>query len=396
MTSSLPRILHITVGLGYGGMEMMLARLIEADQGAREHWVVGMMDETSPDPTDSYTQRLTALGARVFSLGFPRGRPTLRGMLRLWRIFHRCRPSLLSGWNYHGNLAATLLSLLTIRSVNAVANVRCSVQLRPNSNLFERAFFALHAHAARYASAVIFNSKRSANEHERRGYPGSRLVVIPNGFDVERFRPDPILRDEARRTFALSDHDIAVGSIGRFHRDKDHATFLRAAVEASRLHSHLVFLVAGAGTEAILQDPFLARQIEEIGTSSVKIMGHVSHMQLLYNALDICVLSSTAEGFPNVIGEAMACGVPCVSTDVGDAAYIIGDTGLLCPHSDPVCLGKQIVSMAQSNISAQGRAARKRIVDKFSMPPIYGQFAQLWARFSTRSTNRLSAQRGAA
>jgi glycosyltransferase involved in cell wall biosynthesis len=372
--------MHITIGLGYGGMEMMLARLIKADRGVHEHWVIGMMDDNSPDPADSYAQRITTLGARAFSLGFPRGRPTISGLVRLWRIFRECQPALLSGWNYHGNLAAVLLSIVSWGRINAICNVRCGVQLGESPTIRQRFFFRLHATSARLASAVIFNSRQAAGAHERRGYPGFLITVIPNGFDTEQFQPDLAMRNEMRTWLGIKPGQIAVGAVGRFHPDKDHKTFLSAAHLAAAADPNIVFVIAGTGTEAIMSEPALAALIEAIGTQRVKIVGHVSNMPPLYNALDMCVLSSTTEGFPNVIGEAMACGVPCVSTDVGDVAYLIDSAGIVCPRSDAAALAQAMITMAAGDVADLKARARRRIINLFTLDDAYRKFLQVWQR----------------
>src|SRR4051812_5188470 len=105
--------MHVTVALTFGGMETMISRLIEADGGKHQHWVIGLMDDTSPDPSDSYSQRLTQLGARVYSLGFQRRQLRTGSIVKLWRLYRNCSPVLLSGWSYHGNIVAVLLSLFS-------------------------------------------------------------------------------------------------------------------------------------------------------------------------------------------------------------------------------------------------------------------------------------------
>jgi glycosyltransferase involved in cell wall biosynthesis len=373
----LPRVLHVTVVLGFGGMEMMLARLIEADRGQREHWVVALMDDNSPDPSDSYTQRLTSAGAKVFSLGFVRGRPSLSGLARLWRLYRRCRPAVLCGWNYHANLAVAFLSLLSGRRVKAICNVRCSLSPAFRRGLGQRAFFLAHRSAARAAAVTVFNARRAAAEHIRAGYPQARAQIIPNGFDVQRFRPEPRLRDAMRGTLGLAPEQIAVGCVGRFDPDKDHRTFLAAAVLAAEANPNLVFLLVGAGTEALRSEPAAAR----LG-ARLKILGHIGDMPALYNALDICALSSSSEGFPNVLGEAMACGVPCVSTDVGDAATLIGETGELSEVSDVRGFAGRLLVLAAEDRAARGAAARRRIVEQFSLAAAHAGFAQLWTRYA--------------
>jgi glycosyltransferase involved in cell wall biosynthesis len=386
----LPRVMHVTVILSYGGMEMMLARLIEADRGRREHWVVSLLDDSSPDPSDSYSKRLTALGATVISLGFKRGRPSLAGLMRLWRAYRSCRPALLSGWNYHANLAVALLSLLSARRVKAICNVRCSLQPgRPN--LKQRVFFLAHMLAARASAITVFNARRAADEHVIAGYPAKRVVVIPNGFDVQRFRPEPQLRAATRAKLGLAPDTVAVGCVGRLDPDKDHQTFLAAAIRAAETNAKLGFLLVGDGTTRLPEMAECAAPMETLG-DRLLILGHVGDMPALYNALDICALSSRTEGFPNALGEAMACGVPCISTDVGDAAFLIGDTGVLCPPSDPSAFAEALLRLASQDLAAHGEAARRRIADCFSLEAAHAAFAELWSRYATGAAKRRAPQ----
>jgi len=253
------------------------------------------------------------------------------------------------------------------------------VQLGPHPSLAKRLFFRTHAVLSRFAGAITFNSRRAADEHRRHGYPAKR-IIIPNGFDTGRYKPDRELRQDMRGRLGLSDDRIVVGSIGRFHRDKDHLTFLTAAAIAARGNPKLVFLLAGTRTETIPLDPALSPLIAQIGVERVRLLGHFGDMPRLYNALDLCVLSSTAEGFPNVMGEAMACGVACISTDVGDVRTLIGDTGIVCPPSQPESLAQAILSMAAEDRAPLGDAARDRIRDNFSIAQVHEQFAHVWAQ----------------
>jgi glycosyltransferase involved in cell wall biosynthesis len=210
---------------------------------------------------------------------------------------------------------------------------------------------------------VICCSEASKQRAESLGFATDRLQVIPNGFDMSRFRPDALARGVVREELGLSPDVPLVGLVARFDPAKDHATFLKAAARVRDRLPNTCFVLCGNGVDA--GNTFLQTQIDSLGLRGcVFLLGRRSDMPRIQAALDVACSSSITEGFPNVIGEAMACGVPCVVTDVGDSAEIVGGTGRIVPPRDPVALGDAVGDLLEARATSN-EAVRCRIEAKY-------------------------------
>jgi glycosyltransferase involved in cell wall biosynthesis len=224
---------------------------------------------------------------------------------------------------------------------------------------------------------VIYASRVSADQHETLGFATDRTTVIPNGFDCEEFKPSTRARIALREELAVGDDTILIGLMGRFHAQKDHRTFLQAARLLSEAKEGLHFVLAGRGVDP--QNRELAQLIERFRLNGrAHLLGERRDMPDLTAALDIATsTSSFGESFPNVIGEAMACGVPCVVSDVGHSAAIVGDTGHVVSPRDPAALSAAWLSLLDMGAAARvelGAAARQRILSKFSLGQVVRQY----------------------
>lgn len=240
-------------------------------------------------------------------------------------------------------------------------------------------------------AAIACAAEASRRSHEAIGYDASRMVVIPNGFDIDRFKPDAALRRRARAGLGVRDTDIVIGHVGRWNDAKDHPNFVAAAARlqaawpadsAGRLH----FAMVGRGVD--VQNAALGQALAASGCrEQFLLLGERDDVPALLQAFDLFCLSSRTEGFPNAVGEAMACGVPCVVTNVGDAAMMVGDTGWIVPKEDPVALsGALLLAALESPVERARRAAsaRQRTVDEFSLARACERFGELQASVAQR------------
>ncbi|MEF2230149.1 MAG: glycosyltransferase [Pseudodesulfovibrio sp.] len=222
------------------------------------------------------------------------------------------------------------------------------------------------ARLARFADLIIANSGAGKAHAVASGMPASRFLVIPNGIDTDRFAPDRESGTALRREWLPSGCDVLVGLAARLDPMKDHATFLRAARLASDRDPGLGFVCVGGG-EGAYANEIRALAAELDLAFRLTWAGELDYMEPVYNALDICCLSSITEGFPNVVGEAMSCGVPCVVTDAGDAAAIVGEAGIVVPRRDPARLAEGLLRMAALVRGGQASDTRTRIVQSYSL-----------------------------
>jgi glycosyltransferase involved in cell wall biosynthesis len=249
-----------------------------------------------------------------------------------------------------------------------------------------RALFRLEAALSRFPDAIALNSHAGATHHRRAGWVSNRMVVIPQGFDVERFRPEPDTGRALRQAWGVADDEVLVGMPARLDPIKDHQTFLEAAALARRSCRRLRFVCVGGGDEALRAS--LQQRSRQLGLGeSLVWAGHHSQMSTVYHALDVACLTSLGEGLPNVIGEAMACGVPAVVTDVGDLAELVGQAGRVVPVRDVPALAATLVDMAELPVAARrglGSAARERIVSTYSIDRAALAYLDLLRRVAER------------
>ena len=360
------KVLHIITGLERGGAETMLTRL--APRLGFRNIVVSLTSEGSLGP------ELRAAGVPVLALGMKRGRPSLAAMFRLREIVKRERPTLLQTWLYHADLLGLLTSLFS-RDVPLVWNLRCSDLDVSQYSVGTRAVRWVLARASSLPAAIVVNSAAGRASHEALGYRPKRWELIPNGFDTDRFQPDAAARARFRREFRVGDNEPLVGMIARVDPMKDYDNFFAAAGQIAAARPEAKFLVAGRGTETLMVPPGLLDR--------VSLLGERGDVATLLTALDLMILSSAfGEGFPNILGEAMACGVPCVATDVGDSAAIIGDTGRVVPPRDPAALCDAALAVLACR-PALAEKARRRIVDHFFIDAIAEQYRSLYANLTS-------------
>ena len=360
----------------------MLARLVETFMGAGvENTVISL------GTRGVLGDRIESTGTPVFSLGMRPGRPDPRGLWRLVRLLHRLRPAILQTWLYHADFAGLLAGRLA--RVPVIWNIRCAeLDARDHPILLMMLLRAL-AFASRFPSAVISNSHAGERAHEQLGYRPRRWEIIPNGIDTHAFRPCPAARSELRRELGLPADGKLIGLLARFHPMKDQATFLKAAqtVIAKKPDVHIV--LAGRGIDVA---PSLNRLLNDLDLRGrVQLRPERNDAARFFAALDVAVSSSYSEAFPTVVAEAMACGTPCVVTDVGDSAQIVGDAGVIVPPRDPAALAAgilRILDLSDTATAALGIGARERIASEFSLERAAARYKDLYLELAGRQMTR--------
>jgi glycosyltransferase involved in cell wall biosynthesis len=357
-------ILYVTTDLFIGGgAEGMLARLLTAEPRLADAIIV-----VSLLPGESHAERLRQAGITVHQLDFGSARGIASGLVRLARLIARSKPDIVQGWMYHGDLAALVALVLSGRRqrTRLVWGIRCSeVDLRAYGRglrLVVRACIAL----SRWPDVVTANSVAGLKSHLRLGYRPRRTEVIANGIEVERFKPDGAARAALRRELGIAADAVVLAHVARVDPMKDHAGLRTALLQLPEVTALLI----GRGTEKLPAAPNAHR------------LGRRDDVERLLAAADIVVSSSAfGEGFANVLAEGMACGLPAVATDVGDARAIVGDSGLIVPPRDPRALAAAIREIAREGAatrSERGARARARIVENFAMNRAVGRFAELY------------------
>lgn len=357
---------------------MLLKLCSRLDRNCFAPSVISLSDKGAIGP------RIEALGIPVHSLDMRAGRPSLAGFLKLRKLISTLHPNLIQGWMYHGNLAAGLVA----GSTPVVLGIRQSLYGLENERLLTGWVIRLGAIMSRYARIAVYNSHTSARQHEAFGFDASRTRVIPNGFDTDQFQPDENARADIRRELGLRDNIVLIGLIGRYHPMKDHQVFLNAAALLGKELPAVRFLLAGSGVD--VSNPVLGAMIAELGLGErMFLLGERQDIPQLNAALDIaCSASAWGEGFANAVGEAMSCGVPCVVTDVGDSAWIVGDTGRVALPRDPdalVMAWKSLIALGRNGRQALGMRARLRVIENFSLGVVVKHYEELYESLIARS-----------
>jgi len=355
---------------------MLLRLLSRTDRSAFQSAVVTLMGETDLDA------EVRALGIPVWNLNMARGRVSgVRMLPRLRRTATDFGPDVIQGWMYHGNTMASALRFLSRRRVPILWSIHNSIYDLGREKKTTRWIIRAGIPLSHFVSRVIYCSWMSARQHVNLGYASGRQVVIPNGFDCDWFRPN----QEARRAFRVSlnaaDSDVLIGLIARHDPAKDHETFFRAAGIIVKHQSNIRFVLVGRDVDQTNPSIVAMMKRAHLPAGHVHLLGERKDVNRIMPGLDIGGLSSCSEAFPTVVGEAMACGVPCVVTDVGDSARIVGDTGHVVPPRDPEALAKAWLHLARlsgDDREAMGRRARKRIEQNFELNTIVAEYEALY------------------
>jgi glycosyltransferase involved in cell wall biosynthesis len=359
------KIVFVTTDLFIGGgAESMLSRLVTAaPRLAEEITIVSLL------PGESHTAQLRQAGINVVELAFNTTHGIAAGLIQLAKLISRSRPEIVQGWMYHGDLAALIALVLSGRRgpTRLIWSIRCSdLDLRRYS-LGLRLVVKACTLLSRWPDLVTANSSAGLKDHVRLGYRPRRTEVIANGIDIDEFRPNPAAREAVRRELGITEHDTLVAHVARVDVMKDHAAFLTAMAQLADIRAVLI----GAGTQN-LDRP-----------DNVLALGRRRDVARLLAAADLIVSSSCfGEGFSNAIAEGMACGLPAVATDVGDARLIVGDSGLIVPPRDPQALAAAIGTLAREPAAMRAERATKartHIVTNYAMTVASRRYAQLYA-----------------
>ncbi len=369
------RIMHVITGLDTGGAEMMLWKLLSATNDRHRQAVVSL---TNTGPTG---ERIQGLGIPVHSLGLRPAAPSPLRALTLRSLTRQFSPHLIQGWLCHGNLMASLAAGWARRRPPVIWCIRQSLYSLADERWLTAAVIRLNACLSSRVANIVYVSRTNRQQHEALGYDTSRGLVIPNGFDCRTFVPDDDARRQVRAELGVPQDAVLIGLVARYHPMKDHAGFLRAAAVVAEACPSVRFALVGRG---IKEQPSLAALITELGIAShVLLLGERHDTPRLTAALDIACSASWAEAFCTAIGEAMACGVPCVATDVGDNACLVGDTGFCVPPRDPQALAQAILRMIDAGPERRrqiGAAARRRVEEEFSLPEIVSRYEALYEK----------------
>ena len=371
------KVLHIINGLSDGGAESLLYRFCLSDK-ENKHIVISLKDGKK------YEQLLNDIDIEVYCLNFQDIRFKLLGFLRLVKLIKRFKPDAVQTWmihaNFIGGLAARLAGIKNVFWGIHHSSLSRGSTKRATLFIFQINIFLSYLVPKR----IIYCAKNSRDIQESIGFKKKIGIVVQNGYDTDEFAPNSNSELMLRSELSISQNTFIIGYVGRYHPDKDIPNLIQALkyIDQSLVDFNAVFV----GTNLDNDNQELENLLDEHRLSkNAHMIGQRTDIPIFMNGIDLLVLSSRFEAFPNVLNEAMACGKPCVSTDVGDAALIINNTGWVVHANDPKALANAIneaIDEKQSNsISWHQRkdACRNRIVKNYSLKKMTKKYIEVWA-----------------
>ncbi|MCX9154894.1 glycosyltransferase [Niveibacterium sp. 24ML] len=372
------RVCFIISGLGLGGAEHVLLRLLRA------------LDRTSIEPLlvvlgadDALADEFARAGVVPHMVGLTRRRLQLMDMFRLMSLIRGLSPDLLQGWMYHGNFAASFFGARL--GVPVCWSIHDTPDAAHGLSTTTRWIVKLSRwYVGRVATIFNVSARSAAYCCATMGWPADRTEVLPNGLDVSKFRPGAARRAAWRLALGVNDSIPLIGMVARWSPVKNHRLFLEAAATLVKSGNPGRFVMVGKGLDS--DNSVLSGWIDELDLGArVVLLGPRHDLEEIYPAFDLVALTSKSEGFPLALTEAMACGVPVVSTDVGDASEIIGEAGRVVPASAEAFAAAFAELLGAPKLAELGVAARARIVDRYA---IEGIAARLAARYVALAAGR--------
>lgn len=356
--NSIMKIFFLSRGLNYGGAERQLV-ILANELARRRHEIVlatyysggALAKELNP------SVRLLELGKRsrwdLFTFYF-----------RLLGIVRREKPDVLHAW---GMITPNLVTTM-IRAFNPKVRLFWCV---PSSNLemfFDRVEWTaswIEARLSRFADCIVSNSEAGVQDAIKRGFPRDKTICIPNGIDPKLFFPDAAAGRAVRAEWGIPEATKLIGVVARLDPIKNHTLFVKAAARVAQSRPDVRFVCVGGGATPYQQE--LQNLAHSLGLEGKLLWVPArSDMRAVYNALDIFCSPSSSEGLPNVIGEAMACGLHGVVTDVGDCRLVAGETATIVPSNDVEVLANALRKKLEVS-ERFNMAARQRILDNFTV-----------------------------
>jgi glycosyltransferase involved in cell wall biosynthesis len=381
------KIAYVATALDIGGAEIALHRLLGHFPPGHEHHVFSLSG------IGEVGARIAGLGVPVEALNIRPALPDPRALGELVQRLRRLKPDVVQTWMYHADLIGGLAARAA--GVPAIVwGIRNGAPDAPGTKWTTRAVArACATLSRRIPTRIVFNSERAVGVHVRMGYDGAKAAVIPNGIELRHFRPDPQARADVRAELGIAREAPLIGLFARFHANKNLGGFFKAAGLLSARRPDVRYLLAGPGVDDA--NASIRRWRNDAGVGAVShLLGMRTDVPRLMAALDIATSSSSSEGFPNVLAEAMACGIPCIATDAGDSSLILGDAGTVVPVGGMAELASAwhaFLALAPKERAAMGGRARARVTDLFEIGSVSRRYASLYDGLARRPIAGTSA-----
>ena len=357
------KILHIITSLQRGGAELMLKRLIESseNESSYKHLVISLTT------LGDIGKQLQDLAINTYALEADFSFTLPKKIFQLIKIIYTIHPDIVQTWMYHADFLGGVAAYLT-GNRKIIWGIR-NTDIHPSSiiTLWIRKLCALLS--TLIPCRIICVAEASLQSHISMGYDAKRMMVIQNGLNFSNLVSSTEQREMLRLESGLSNDTIVIGCLGRFDPIKDYHNFVRAAGLVAEQYANVYFLMVGRNLT--VDNTLLQTWIDNVHHKDrFVLLGERSDVAVCLSSMDVFCLSSCIEGFPNALTEAMAMGLPCVSTDVGDAAMILGGTGVVVPKENYEALASallRVISLSKEQRRQMGQRSKKRVMAEFSI-----------------------------
>lgn len=359
------KVVFVITSLTTGGAEMMLYKFLSRiDRQKFSPTVISML------AGGVFVERIQALDITVYDLGMQQGVPSLSALRKLTILLNKIQPDVIQGWMYHANLIGYFGNILSKRKVPVIWSIHHSIDSLRAEKLSLAAVIKLTALISSQIETVVVSANKGLKQHINIGYNSRNAIAISDNFDLSKYKPADEPKFNLRQSLNLPEDAIIIGSVARYHQMKDHANLIDAAAKIVRDYPNLHFVLVGPDVDT--QNVTLSEQIERLSVGDrIHLLGERLDVPLLMTSFDIFTTSSAyGESFPNVLGEAMSCQVPCVATDIGDSQAIVANTGIVVPPKDSQALAtawRKLVDLSREERRNLGLKARKHIQENFNL-----------------------------
>ena len=359
---SKPLMVHVITNFaGVGGAEMMLARLIQQTEHDYQHVIIALM-KTS----EVYQSTLERCQSH-YALGW-NGLNTLSTVSQLRALLKKLQPATVQCWMYHANALTSLSVIGLAKKPKVLWGIHHSLASPKEESISTKIALGLSKILSKQPDSIIYCAHSSMQQHQAFGFKNGNSQVIANGVFLDKFQPNPQLHEP-----------IVIGFAGRYHTAKGYPYLFETM--GLLKDQDIIFKIAGSG--ASLENPEVKALFDQyqLDSQKVHLLDQISDMPAFYQSIDAFLMTSITEGFPNVLVEAMASGLPCISTDVGDAQYIVQELGEIVPPRNSAVLVQAILNYVQQSNDQRlqlKQAVRERVEAHFSIEKVSQQYMQVW------------------
>ena len=372
------QVIHIITGLQRGGAETLLSNLCKFDT-QHIHTIISLSELK-----DSESVLNDQPNVCVYSLNFPNGKIRLSGLFKLYKLIKQIKPDMVQTWMIHADMIGGIVARLA-----GVKNIFWSVHytnlVKGRSKKSTILLTKINAFLSYFIpKKIIYCAEKSREVQESLGFKKTKGVVIQNGYDVESFIENTSLGLKFRNELGIRPEAFVIGHVGSYDPLKDQETLIKSLgyLDQKGINFNAIFV----GKKLDSSNDNLIKLIKDNGlTKRIHLLGIRNDISAIMNGIDVFMLSSVSEAFPNVLNEAMACETPCITTDVGDAAIIVGDTGWIVSPQDAKALAKSSIKALEEkklyheSWKQRKKACRERIIENFSFEKMIKKYKEVWS-----------------